>query len=1482
MTRERRLSTAILFVALVASGVGCELIADVDRSKVSPTGSGGEAGQGGTGGLTTTTTTTGGGGVGGTGGTGGTGGVGGVGGVGGTGGTGGSVCVPEDDNNECTDDVCNQDGTTSHFPSAAGNPCTTGGTKCDGNGACVECFAPDECPGVDDACQTRTCIDGACGFDFAPAGTALPVQDAGDCKKAVCDGMGATVAENDDIDLPDDSNACTDDLCTAGVASNPAKPQGTSCGTAGNGDPLVCDAAGVCVGCNAPSDCPGTDDECKTRTCENNTCGVTFTAQGTPVAAQTAGDCVEQVCDGSGNIVASDLDSDVPPDDGNECTDDTCAAGAPVHPAKGNGTSCDDGDACTQADSCQSGACGGSPVVCTALDTCHTAGTCDPATGMCSNPVKPNGAACNDGNACTLVDTCQAGACSGGMPKVCTALDQCHVAGTCDPGTGVCSNPNKADGTTCTDGNACTTGDACQSGTCTSGTPKVCTALDQCHVAGACNTVTGLCSNPNKPNGTSCNDSNACTQTDACQNGTCTGGNPVVCTAQDQCHAVGTCDPGTGVCSNPNKPDGASCDDSDACTQTDTCQAGACSGGNPVVCTALDTCHVPGTCDSATGMCSNPVKPDGSSCSDGDACTQTDTCTAGTCNGSNPVVCTALDVCHVPGTCNPGTGVCSNPNQVDGTPCMVGPTIGACANGVCGACGDGVQQAGELCDDGNFVSGDGCDTNCTPSACGNGITAGAEQCDDANAVNGDGCDNNCTLTGCGNGVLTGAELCDDGNLVNGDGCDNNCSVTGCGNGIATGAEACDDGNATNGDGCDNNCTASACGNGIVAGAEACDDGNLLGNDGCGAKCQTEAPYTCTGSPSVCTSTVEINCGDGVDNDGDSNIDCADTDCALGCNANVGPCAAGEALLVYTATDTPKPVPDATPAGATSNITVGGFGLVKRVVMQTNITHTYDADIDATLASPGNVVTDVTSDNGSSLDNYTDTIFNTACATSITAGTAPFTGCFKPEAPFTVYSGSQAKGVWAWKVADDAAAGTGTINSWRLALCVAQSTCGDGAADPGEACDDGNAVSGDACDPNCTLPACGNGAVGTGETCDDGNLADGDGCDSNCKPTGCGNGVVTAGETCDDGNTASGDGCDVNCTPTGCGNGAVSAGETCDDGNLAPSDGCDATCALETGFVCLGTPNVCAAQCGNSVINAPESCDDGNFASSDGCSSSCQTEATYTEVEPNGTTAEADTAAGAGVQITGQSTMISGAITPTGDKDLFKMTLAQAGVVRMETFDSSGNDCTSGNIPAAMKITLLSSAGTTILADTATAGIGFCSALVLYLNAGTYYVQVEKSTAGTIAAYKLQVAVHTDRGSESEVNETIAQADGFPGSDVYIFGGHQVAADFDVFAINVPAGRSIRAETIEGGAETCESNGVDSRIRLFSPAGVDLGNDSDAGRGFCSLIDGTGTSGGNAYARNLAGGTYYLRIEAHTPSSNTAAMQFDYRLVVTVR
>ena len=80
-------------------------------------------------------------------------------------------------------------------------------------------------------------------------------------------------------------------------------------------------------------------------------------------------------------------------------------------------------------------------------------------------------------------------------------------------------------------------------------------------------------------------------------------------------------------------PDGTECDDLNGCTTIDTCQSGACVGSNPVVCAAVDACHVAGTCRTATGACTNPVKPDGTVCDDANACTSNDACGAGVCAG---------------------------------------------------------------------------------------------------------------------------------------------------------------------------------------------------------------------------------------------------------------------------------------------------------------------------------------------------------------------------------------------------------------------------------------------------------------------------------------------------------------------------------------------------------------------------------------------------------------------------------------------------------------------------------------------------------------------------------------------------------------------------------------------------------------------------------------------------------------------------------
>src|SRR5437867_677553 len=373
----------------------------------------------------------------------------------------GTTCT--DDGNPCTLDQC--DGTRVTCQHPAGNA----GAVC--RPAAGICDLAESCDGARPACPP----DG-----FAPSSVVCRAA-AGVCDVAdLCPGNGPTCPADSvgpaGTACPDDGNACTLDQCdgTSVTCRHPPASAGTVCRPAG----APCDVAEVCDGTGG--NCPGDSFLSAATECR-----------------PAAGPCdVAEFCPGNGPTCP--LDAKLP-----------------------NGSPCSDGSLCTTGDTCQAGLCAGMPVACPASDQCHVAGTCDPATGTCSNPVAPNGTACNDGNLCTTGDSCQAGACTG-TPVTCAASDQCHLAGTCDPATGSCLNPPAADGTACSDGNACTIGDSCGGGVC-QGAAVACPAPDQCHTAGTCNPLNGICSTPPVANGTTCTAGDACTVRDTCAGGSCVG-----------------------------------------------------------------------------------------------------------------------------------------------------------------------------------------------------------------------------------------------------------------------------------------------------------------------------------------------------------------------------------------------------------------------------------------------------------------------------------------------------------------------------------------------------------------------------------------------------------------------------------------------------------------------------------------------------------------------------------------------------------------------------------------------------------------------------------------------------------------------------------------------------------------------------------------------------------------------------------------------
>jgi cysteine-rich repeat protein len=793
-------------------------------------------------------------------------------------------------------------------------------------------------------------------------------------------------------------------------------------------------------------------------------------------------------------------------------------------------------------------------------------------------------------------------------------------------------------------------------------------------------------------------------------------------------------------------------------------------------------------------------------------------------DGNGAADCNDL-ACAAAAACQPACGngkieageTCEDGNKLDGDGCD--------SNCTKTACGNGIKSMNEGCDDGNTVSGDGCDASCMATGCGNGIKTADEECEDGNTVSGDGCDNNCRFTRCGNGVMTMGEACDDGNAVNGDGCDANCTQTACGNGVLTMGEGCDDGNAVSGDGCDNNCTVTACGNGVLTASEGCDDGNITNGDGCDANC------TLTGCGNGVMTGAEA-CDDGNITNGDGcDANCTITACGNGVRAGAEGCDDGNAM---------------NGDGCDANCTLTGCGngvqTTGEVCDDGNGVNGDGCDVNCTLPACGNgaVAPSEECDDGNSapLDgcsaqcvveplekepnedgspsvggvdingNDFDTVF--ANANGAFTRSVVIRGAISPAGDEDVYLFRNTT----------AQVQTVQLDIWNRALGIGV-PCGT-TLDTGLHVRDAagiSLVSND--DRNATSDFCSSVFFG---------LRPGESAYAHVSELG--DNGVTPGYVLE-----------ARYQPAVCGDGVIGPGEMCEDGNASGGDGCSAVCLIEI---------------------APEA-------------------------EPNNTLPQAATSP---VQITRDNT-ISGTIKPIAEVDTYRVTVTTPTVVRFEALTSL-YDCVGSTID----LRLLDAAGMPIITDIDNIGFGvsMCGAIVAFLDAGTYFISVEEhSNNGIIADYVLQVDYQASRGTEAEApmtmgsNDTIGTAEQklVFGNNVYVYGDHQLPDDVDVYQISVPPGARIRAELVEGdrAAETCESLDIDSRLTLFDQNGNQLVDDDDGGRGYCSQIDGTGSQPFDATARNPTATTqqYYVMVRRSTLTTSTSTRAaFVYRLQVTFR
>ncbi len=483
-------------------------------------------------------------------------------------------------------------------------------------------------------------------------------------------------------------------------------------------------------------------------------------------------------------------------------------------------------------------------------DFCNGSETCDPACG-CQPGTAPT---CDDDNVCNGTETCDpASGCQSGTPLNCDDGNVCNGVETCDPITGCQSGSPLV----CDDGDPCNGDETCNPIVgCQPGPPIDCSALDDACHEGVCNSATGLCEASPTP-GASCDDGNACTTSDLCDAGGSCVGTTVNCDDALYCNGVESCDPAIGCVAGtpPNCDDGVACT-TDACDEaTDSC------AHTPVNSACDDGLHCNGveTCDPALG-CQAGTPPncnDGVSCTD-DACDEaTDSCTHAPDNSvcDDNLHCNGVETCDAVSDCQSGTP----PNCDDGVAC----TVDACdeVNDTCSHAADD-----SLCDDGLYCNGA---ESCSATA---GCQAGtAPNCDDGIACTVDSCDE--SGDACVNAPDQGA--CDDGNSCTDDAC---VPGTGC---VFTpdDSNSCSDGAYCNGL---ELCVAGVC----LAGNDPCHDGV-----GCTVDACDEAADTCSNTPdnSLCSDGFYCNGNETCDplNDCQAGtaVDCGHVDD----QCNVGAC-----------------------------------------------------------------------------------------------------------------------------------------------------------------------------------------------------------------------------------------------------------------------------------------------------------------------------------------------------------------------------------------------------------------------------------------------------------------------------------------------------------------------------------------------------------------------------------------------------------------
>ncbi|MFT5042940.1 MAG: cysteine-rich repeat protein, partial [Hyphomicrobiaceae bacterium] len=332
-----------------------------------------------------------------------------------------------DDSDACTLDSCDSAASECVFVPSCNDGVDCSTDACE-EGECVStpndaaCNDADVC--TDDICSLLTGCASIENTSVCDDGLFCTVLDS--CTDGVCSGQPRDCSDGID---------CTQDSCDEARNTCEALATDSLCA-----DDLFCNGDETCnesSGCEAgtPPECSGLDDQCLRGICDEGPdfCSTEASNEGagcddglfcTVDDACTGGVCAGQARDCS---------------DGIECTVDACdellgACAAPLS----DDTACADDLFCNGVETCNasSGCEAGEVSDCSAFDDQCLVGTCDEALDSCAGEPVNDATVCDDGNVCTENDSCLDGLCVGSVIDDCATCGNDVVEGgeTCDDG----------------------------------------------------------------------------------------------------------------------------------------------------------------------------------------------------------------------------------------------------------------------------------------------------------------------------------------------------------------------------------------------------------------------------------------------------------------------------------------------------------------------------------------------------------------------------------------------------------------------------------------------------------------------------------------------------------------------------------------------------------------------------------------------------------------------------------------------------------------------------------------------------------------------------------------------------------------------------------------------------------------------------------------------------------------------------------------